>query len=209
MALVNGNKLCPECCQMVNSSLFYKSKASPDGLASYCKSCSSLRSKRHYNENPDYYKRLRSKNKEKQNEWSKEYYQRNKKKVIKYSIEYARKHRDRDRDKVNAARRKYKENNRDKHALWARKASLKRRFGITLEDYENMLESQGYVCAICHGNETVMDKRIGRPRNLAVDHCHNTGKIRGLLCTNCNTMIGSAMDNKGVLASAIEYLEST
>lgn len=62
-----------------------------------------------------------------------------------------------------------------------------------------MLTSQGGTCAICHGTATV-----GR---LAVDHCHLTGKVRGLLCTNCNTALGKLKDSKELLLNAINYLE--
>lgn len=62
-----------------------------------------------------------------------------------------------------------------------------------------MLREQGGTCAICHGTETV-----GR---LAVDHCHSTGRVRGLLCTNCNQAIGKLKDDSQLLRNAINYLE--
>ncbi len=83
----------------------------------------------------------------------------------------------------------------------ARKSRLKSLFGLTVEQYDEMLDQQKGVCKIC-----------GRPcssgRRLAVDHCHETGKIRGLLCGNCNKGIGNFQDSVPVLRSAIEYLES-
>lgn len=89
---------------------------------------------------------------------------------------------------------------------------LKRTFGITLDDYNAMLEAQGGVCAICRGPETSIDRRIGRPFALAVDHCHAAEKdgkmkIRGLLCTGCNSILGRAHDDIKLLRAAIAYLE--
>ena len=78
---------------------------------------------------------------------------------------------------------------------------LKKIFGITAEDYHRMLEMQNYGCAICKN----------KPRNyrLAVDHCHKTGKIRGLLCKRCNhDLLGAAYDSIPMLARAISYLEA-
>jgi len=74
-------------------------------------------------------------------------------------------------------------------------------FGITLDDYNRMLEEQGGVCVIC-GTDTP----IGVGKHFSVDHCHTTGDVRGLLCTNCNTGIGLFKDDPATLKSAIKYL---
>ena len=87
----------------------------------------------------------------------------------------------------------------------AKNSELKRSFGITLPIYEKMLEDQGHVCAICKGKETALHKD-GGPRRMPVDHCHDTGKVRGLLCTACNRALGLFKDDIGVLESALEYL---
>lgn len=81
-----------------------------------------------------------------------------------------------------------------------RKWSLKSKFGITVEQYDATLEKQNGVCAIC--NKTC---RTGR--RLAVDHCHKTGKVRGLLCAECNNGIGKLNDDPDLLRKAIKYLE--
>ena len=91
--------------------------------------------------------------------------------------------------------RKWRKANPDK----AKNNELKKMFGITLKEYNEMLEKQNHTCAICDGEE----KFNG---SLAVDHCHSTGKIRGLLCTNCNRGIGHLKDSISNLQSAIEYL---
>lgn len=72
--------------------------------------------------------------------------------------------------------------------------------------YADLFEAQGGVCAICGSPETTVDRRTGKIRKLSVDHCHETGSIRGLLCMKCNTMLGAVQDNTDVLESAITYL---
>lgn len=89
---------------------------------------------------------------------------------------------------------------------YVRNANLKRCYGITLDDYDIMLVNQDGVCAICKGSETARYKD-GRIKNLAVDHCHKTGRIRQLLCSNCNQVLASAKDNPEILYAAIDYLE--
>ena len=84
---------------------------------------------------------------------------------------------------------------------------LKKNYGITLETYYQMLEQQKHVCAICHRPEYAVDHRSGLPRALAVDHCHETNQIRGLLCTNCNRGLGKFNDNIESLQAAINYLK--
>jgi hypothetical protein len=77
----------------------------------------------------------------------------------------------------------------------------KRQYGITLEKYNEMFEEQKGSCAICGRHQTEFARR------LAVDHDHNTMKIRALLCVKCNRLLGLAHDDISVLRSAIEYLE--
>jgi len=76
---------------------------------------------------------------------------------------------------------------------------IKRKYGITEEDYCNMWNDQEGLCAIC-GSDDNSGKRF------SVDHCHDTGKVRGLLCDPCNWMLGQAKDNTNTLAKAIKYL---
>ena len=80
------------------------------------------------------------------------------------------------------------------------------RYGMTPPEYEAMLEAQGGLCAICEQPET--SKRGGVVRRLAVDHCHETGEVRGLLCNNCNRALGMFGDSPATLAGAIAYLEA-
>jgi hypothetical protein len=86
-----------------------------------------------------------------------------------------------------------------------RKRLLKKKFGMSVEDYEKMLREQGGVCRICGRPETV--KIYGSVLPLAVDHDHNTGKVRGLLCVACNHGIGKFQDDAARLRAAADYLD--
>jgi len=78
---------------------------------------------------------------------------------------------------------------------------LKQKFGITLEQYEEILSKQNGLCAICSSTE-----KTGK--RLAVDHCHKTGKVRGILCMKCNTSLGKINDDISILEKMIFYLKS-
>jgi hypothetical protein len=82
----------------------------------------------------------------------------------------------------------------------ARGRQLYKDFGLTYKDYDDMLEKQDGVCAICGGHNS-------SGKALSVDHCHSTGKIRGLLCLHCNVGLGYFRDNPMRLLDAVEYLE--
>jgi hypothetical protein len=81
----------------------------------------------------------------------------------------------------------------------ARKLNLKK-YGLTADDYSEMLKAQNGKCAIC--------KKPDKTRNLAIDHCHLTGKIRGLLCAKHNMGLGYFDDSISILKEAIEYLKT-
>jgi hypothetical protein len=76
---------------------------------------------------------------------------------------------------------------------------LIKKYGISMDDYNAMLMSQNGLCAICGKNSPTH-------RRMDVDHCHTTGKVRGILCTSCNRMLGHSGDKIDVLKSAIKYL---
>ena len=87
-------------------------------------------------------------------------------------------------------------------------AWLRRIYGITLAQYSWMLEVQGGVCAICGQPETKRGGRNGTSDlQLAVDHDHSTGQIRGLLCSDCNRAIGLLRHDPERLKAAIHYIE--
>ena len=79
----------------------------------------------------------------------------------------------------------------------SRKHNLKYRYGITEEDYNKMAKKQKYCCPIC-------DSKPIKP--LYVDHCHDTNKIRGLLCHRCNVALGHMNDDPKQLLKAVEYI---
>lgn len=80
--------------------------------------------------------------------------------------------------------------------------SLKKKYGITLENFKEMEQMQDGRCAICRGLNIQKNKK----GHLFVDHCHRTGKIRKLLCGNCNAAIGYARENIEILERMIAYL---
>jgi len=77
---------------------------------------------------------------------------------------------------------------------------LKARFGITQERYDEIHASQDGKCLICGATESYMGHK------LAVDHCHHTGKVRGLLCKGCNVGMGALRDDPALLERAAAYL---
>ena len=89
----------------------------------------------------------------------------------------------------------------------ARKFGLKRYYGLSMETYNLMLAAQNGVCAICKGMETYKPKSYAGPKALSVDHNHETGAIRGLLCSNCNYIIGHCKEDRDILIEAIKYLD--
>ena len=85
-------------------------------------------------------------------------------------------------------------------------AVLKKVYGITIEQYDAMLEAQSGVCAICEKPEVTPNKATGLPRDLSVDHCHGKGHVRALLCSRCNAGLGNFNDDPVLLQTAINYL---
>jgi hypothetical protein len=92
--------------------------------------------------------------------------------------------------------------------IQARRSKL-RTFGLTVEQYDAMVLAQGGVCAICGRPEVVKHHSSGKVRALAVDHDHETGDVRGLLCGRCNRGLGLFGDDADRLRAAALYLEAT
>ncbi len=86
--------------------------------------------------------------------------------------------------------------------------TLRRYYKISVEEYDAMLAAQGGVCAICRNPETALNSATQKPRALAVDHDHKTGRVRGLLHLGCNQGLGLFNDDPALLRAAIAYLES-
>ena len=114
-----------------------------------------------------------------------------------------------EREQYAAQKRDWMASSRGRHAM--RESFLRRKYGITCADYDALLAAQGGTCAICHGT-TVYVNRVSsnptrhRPAKMYIDHCHTTGRIRGILCPPCNSVIGYARDNPETLERAAAYL---
>lgn len=112
------------------------------------------------------------------------------------------------------AKRNYHENKeerKDSHRRYAQRPEVKaasrdrmlrRKYGVTAKQYDRLLSKQGGVCAICK-----QDRRDTRQREMPVDHDHDSGKVRGILCDHCNRVIGLFGDSPDVIARAIKYLK--
>lgn len=176
-------KQCSVCKETKEETDFYRKKKGSFDRQTRCKTCT----------------------KEAVKKWASE----NRIKANKTKLKWAREN----RDKVNKKQRDWLINNPEKakakreiQKKWYRKnqditrnSRLKYVYGITLSEYENMLKAQNGVCAICFH---VSDDG----KNLCVDHNHDTGEVRGLLCSKCNTAIGLLKENTDYLLSAIKYL---
>ena len=79
-------------------------------------------------------------------------------------------------------------------------------YGLTPEAYAELLEAQERRCAICGAEAGWRHRQSGKLKKLAVDHCHETGRVRGLLCDRCNTAIGKLNHDPALLRKAIDYL---
>lgn len=113
--------------------------------------------------------------------------------------ERARKWRNQNWPSAYSTRRDYKQRNRDRVASLTRKSQLKVKYGMTVDAYNELFSKQGGVCAICGLKST---------RPLCVDHCHASGKIRGLLCDKCNRGIGCFKDDPELMIKAAEFIQA-
>ncbi len=116
------------------------------------------------------------------------YYQNNRQKYAIFEERYRQQNRQKIRD--------YHRQNRQK----IRETTLKRRYDITIASYNKMFQEQNGRCGICGRHQS------GLKRNLCVDHNHESGRIRGLLCHRCNTAIGMLEDDTKILQKATKYL---
>lgn len=102
----------------------------------------------------------------------------------------------------------YDQNYKKENKTLIKSKSLKYVYGMTIEQYTDLLKIQNHSCAICKIPESLIDYRTGKIRDLSVDHCHSSNKIRGLLCSKCNVALGNFKDDIEVLTNAICYLKS-
>ncbi len=123
--------------------------------------------------------------------------------------EYNKKWKKNNKDKVRLQGQRYYKKHikeiKEKRCIFVKNGGNLKRYGLSLEDYNRMLDSQKGLCSICNQPETT--KRWGKLDKLSVDHEHNSGKVRGLLCNHCNRGIGCFRDSKILLKKAIIYLK--
>ena len=118
---------------------------------------------------------------------------------------------ERERERTRLAAQKYRARlaaeDPEKAKAIRRKQSLKHNYGITPEEVVVMLEAQGHRCKICDIELLKENGARNCKRGHVVDHCHTTGRIRGILCHRCNQGLGLFRDNPDFLATAIKYLQ--
>lgn len=159
------------------------------------------------NQNTEYMRKWRKKNRAAYNAYQKEWRKQNPGK----NAAAAKRWKQENLEKSRAISRAWSERNKERHRKnsreWNRKNPdkvrdrlLKSAFGISLSKYKEILLSQNEACAICEQPQSTLKK------NLAVDHCHSTGIIRGLLCTSCNLGIGQLQESTEILSKALAYL---
>ena len=102
------------------------------------------------------------------------------------------------------AMREYRRRNPEK----MREKDYKRQYGIGVDAYEALFERQNGVCAICGQPERAVNGLTGKPRRLAVDHCHTQGHVRGLLCLSCNRGLGYFKDDPKLLLKAADFVRT-
>lgn len=132
---------------------------------------------------------------------------KNKEDKIKYDKQYGLTHKKerkiRDSKNIKVIRKSrvdWARNNPDK----VKETKLKRKYNLTLNQYNELYIEQKGVCAVCFCPETT--KYLGKIRQLCVDHNHSNGKVRGLLCSNCNRAAGLLKDSPVVCSSLVNYL---
>ena len=103
------------------------------------------------------------------------------------------------REMVKARTKAWRLANKEKVRVTDYAKHLKRKYGITIDEYNEMAANQNHVCAICLKPELMRCQ-------LSVDHCHSTGRIRGLLCFKCNTSINIIENDHSALARISHYL---
>lgn len=147
----------------------------------------------YYKNNKDKIKKRKEKNKEARALYEKDWRNNNPEKMKEYQKKFYEKH----KEEVRKEHSIYYKNNKKSHSIRARRNHLKSKYGLTLEQYEKLLEESENKCAIC---EKSFDSC-----SPCIDHCHSSGLVRGLLCRKCNLNLHT-IENKQYLRKALEYL---
>ncbi len=138
-----------------------------------------------------YMKQYNQANKEKLTEYRKQYFQANKQLIAdKQKI-----HDQANKEQVTAYNKKYYQANKERRSSYIKHYT----YGLTAEQYTTLVSEQNNQCAIC-------SKTFKSTKETHIDHCHTTGVVRGLLCTDCNLGLGRFKDNYELLVKAHDYL---
>lgn len=201
--MTEGSKRCVSCGEVKPLCEFRRHAKSKDGYEFRCLDC------RAGGDMPLDQGEKRRRHAEKMRRWREENpeaarnAERRRRLAVKADPERLRKYREfqnnRDRSEYQSSPRWHEMKRRSDRGSW-----LRRNYGIELADFERLMEQQGGVCAICGALPPT-----GYYKQLAVDHCHETGAVRGLLCSDCNRGLGIFRDNPGRLERAAEYLRSS
>jgi hypothetical protein len=162
-------KICNKCQITKPFEQFQRSKRTEDGRLGICRECNRKTEKAYYEKNHDRYKQWRIKNKENQKVKQKAWYQEHK-------GEYLEKR-----------RADYFANpeNRHKRMVRMRARNFLKKYGLSTEQIGKILDKQKGKCAVC-----LKELDSSKPRSIHIDHCHNTGIVRGILCVRCNSAEG-------------------
>ncbi len=121
-----------------------------------------------------------------------------------YQKKYAEKNKIKRRDYANTRNKKLTGNN----LPFGKEYQLKNMYNLSPEQYLQMIENQDNKCAICNKLEMIKTNKGDKIRSLSIDHHHESGRVRGLLCSRCNQAIGYMFEDIEILKSAIEYLQN-
>jgi len=199
------SKLCNECKLIKEDSEFrlkYDKRRNSSYFCSNCKECENVISKQRYHSDPNYKSNIKLKSNEfrKSNpEYFKEY-----KKTYSLTPEQISKYKSKAKHYYSSNKEEILQRTKEWKKMrphYNRGIKLQK-FGLTLEDYDNILIDQDNKCPICKNNFT--KEFLRRPN---IDHCHKTNKFRAILCHKCNTALGLFDDNIESLKEAILYLE--
>lgn len=188
-------KTCSKCKESKGLTEFFKNKRNKDGLNLFCKACEKAR--KNSKEYQEGYAAYYEKNKDKVLANSKEYYYNNRENVNRRHSEYSKNNPEIGRK----SRKEHYWRNRDKLLEGNREYRYMRNYGLTLERFDEMRLEQNHRCFICHTHET--EERL---EVLNVDHDHETGEVRKLLCSLCNKGLGLFKDSPALLENAASYL---
>jgi len=181
-------KTCASCKVSKPLDDYGQDKRRGDGKNPYCKDCINIKSRARYGADVE----RRTSRAQRIQAWR----AANPEKVR----EYAAKSRAKNKDKIRARKAAEYAENKDAIVTVLRDAQYRRKYGISLEERDSLAISHGHCCAICGTPERDLGKR------LAVDHDHESGAIRGLLCQNCNLGVGHFRDDPVLLMLAARYL---